>query len=179
MWSHNIWVVIIPSIPTFAFIRPSTDIFTTHLNDFNLLPLALWIIDSIPLTYFVQGKVVVGLWENIMALTGLTLSMVVNALVTSLIIFRILKMFRAVRSTSNEQILGATHRSALQPVIFMLIESGMLLFSIQLIRLVFGTLLTRSLDSSATKAYPTIAVIHQMFTVSTSHFYLYFSDNDE
>ena len=144
-------------------------IFTTHLTDFNLLPLALWIVSSIPVPYLVQGEVGVWVWENIVALTSLTLSMIVNALVTSLIIFRISKVVRAAfRSTLDEQILGATHRSTLRPVMFILIESGSLLFSIQLIRLVLGIFLARALENttSITEAYPTIVAIHQMFTVS-------------
>ena len=112
-----------------------------------------------------------------MAFASLTMSMVVNSLVTSLIVFRIFKVFRAVRPTSNEQILGATRRSRFRPVVFLLIESGTLLFSIQSIWLVFGTLLARPPDSSVTEAYPTIVAIHQMFTVSIIHLYLYFANN--
>ena len=72
-----------------------------------------------------------------MALTGLTLSMIVNALVTGLIVFRIFKVFRALKtSAADDRILGVTGGSTLQRVIFIIIESGVALFSIQLARLV-------------------------------------------
>ena len=104
--------------------------------------------------------------------------MVVNALVMSLIVFRIFKVFREVKATFGKQILGAAHRSALQPIIFVLIESGTLLFSIQLVRLVLASIRIPTLgDTSANNAYPFIIAIHQMLTVSISYFYLYFANN--
>ena len=72
-----------------------------------------------------------------MGVAGLALSMTVNALVTGLIAFRIFKVFREVKTaTANDQILGVTGGSTLRRVVFILIESGMALFSIQLARLV-------------------------------------------
>ena len=54
--------------------------------------------------------------------------MTVNTLMTGLIVFRILKVFQEVKSASG----AITGRSTLHHVIFILIESGMALFSIQL-----------------------------------------------
>ena len=70
-----------------------------------------------------------------MAIAGLALSMTVNALVTGLIAFRIFKVFQEVKTTADE-ISGVTGGSTLRRVIFIIIESGMALFSIQLARLV-------------------------------------------
>ena len=46
-------------------------------------------------------------WGNTLALTSLVASMVVNALVTGLIAFKILKVFLEVKPTSVEQTLGS------------------------------------------------------------------------
>ena len=69
--------------------------------------------------------------------------MVVNALVTGLIVFKILKVFLEVRATSVEQTLGSlssTRGSKLRHIIFIIIESGMALFAIQLVRVVITSL---------------------------------------
>ena len=95
-------------------------------------------------------------------MNGLAVSMTVNALVTGLIVFRVFKVFQEVKGISNEQILGATGRSTLRPIIFILIESGMALFSIQLARLVAGSLTT----DGAIKSYNLIVGIHEMLNVS-------------
>ena len=92
--------------------------------------------------------------------------MTVNALVTGLIVFRIFKVFRQVKSTSEDQKLGATGSggSKLRSVIFVIIESGMALFTIQLVRLVLssGNLVT---VDAIYKAYELIVVTHQMLNV--------------
>ena len=69
--------------------------------------------------------------------TALTASMVVNALVTGLIVFKILKVFLRVNPILVELTLDSTGGRKLRHVIFVIIESGMTLFAIQLIRLVF------------------------------------------
>ena len=77
-------------------------------------------------------------------LTGLVASMVVNALVTGLIVFKILVVFLEVRATSVEQTLGSLGGSTgghkLRHIIFTIIESGMALFAIQLVRVVISSL---------------------------------------
>ena len=70
--------------------------------------------------------------------------MAVNALVTGLIVFKILKVFLEVRATSVEQTLGSLLNSTggpkLRHITFIIIESGMALFAIQLARVVIGSL---------------------------------------
>ena len=65
--------------------------------------------------------------------TSLAASMAVNALVTGLIVFKILRVFLKVKLSLGELTSGSTR---VRRVIFVLIESGMALFAIQLIRIV-------------------------------------------
>ena len=73
-----------------------------------------------------------------MGLTALISSIAVNALVTGLIVFRILKVFMEVKAatTSIDRTLGSTRSNPLQHILFVIIESGMALFAIQLVRFV-------------------------------------------
>ena len=88
--------------------------------------------------------------------------MIVNALVTGLIVFGIFKVFRALKtSAADDRILGVTGGSTLQRVIFIIIESGVALFSIQLARLVATIVST----DPAYAAYYLIATIHEMLNV--------------
>ena len=66
--------------------------------------------------------------------------MAVNALVTGLIVFKILKVFLEVNPILVELTLDSTGGTKLKQVIFVIIESGMALFAVQLIRLVFSFL---------------------------------------
>ena len=81
-------------------------------------------------------------WGGAMSISGLVASMVVNAMVTGSIVFKILTVFLEVKAvmTSVERTLGSTGGSKLRHIIFVIIESGMALFAIQLIRLVFSFL---------------------------------------
>jgi hypothetical protein len=77
------------------------------------------------------------------ALTSYLASIAVNALVTGLIVFKIVKVFLEVRPTttaSDEQTLrlGSTSGTKLRHVIFVIIESAMALFAIQVVRLVLS-----------------------------------------
>jgi len=139
VWGYNIHVVIVPSLLAFTF-------------------LALWIASGTAPLSIIQGQFYDLAWSNILAQTGLTLSITVNALVTGLIVFRIFKVFKEVKtSTLDDQILGVTGGS-LQRVIFILIESGMALFSIQLARLVVGIVTT----DAALDTFYLIVGIHEM-----------------
>jgi hypothetical protein len=64
----------------------------------------------------------------------------VNALVTGLIVFKILKVFLEVKSTTTsvERTLGSTGGTKLRHIIFVIIESAMALFAIQVVRLVLS-----------------------------------------
>jgi hypothetical protein len=75
-------------------------------------------------------------------LTSYAASMAVNTLVTVLIVFKIVKVFLKVKPTSVERTLGLGSTSAggttLRHVIFVIIESAMALFAIQVVRLVLS-----------------------------------------
>ena len=111
----------------------------------------------------VQGQLHFPEWSETLTIAGLALSMAVNALVTGLIMFRILRVFQEVKTatTADDQILGVTGGSTLQRVIFIIIESGMALFSIQLTRLVAAVVTT----DPANDAYFLISGIYQMLNV--------------
>ena len=102
--------------------------------------------------------------------------MAVNALVTGLIVFKILEVFLEVNSASVERTLGSESLSStaggtkLRHIIFIIIESGMALFAIQLVRVVI-TSLTGS-QSGSTPPSPSLFLalelvirIHQMLNV--------------
>ena len=98
-------------------------------------------------------------------ITSFALSMMtVNALMTTLIVFKILKVFLEVKPTFVEQTLGslATGGTKLRPVIFIIIESGMALFVIQLVRVVLSCL---PLQTSTVLAFNLTIGINRMFNV--------------
>ena len=121
-----------------------------------------------------QGQVITASWSNTVTLTGLITSTAVNALTTGLIVFRIFEVFRQVKynTTSEEKSLGITGGSHLRPVIFVIIESGMTLFAIQLARVVLAAILPSNSDAQA--PYSLIVPVHEMLNVITSHCYLMF-----
>ena len=125
-----------------------------------------------PIT-FVLGQIFETTWGVPWTLTGFALSMAVNTLVTGLIVFKILKVFLEVKaaSTSVERTLGATGSTKLRHVIFVIIESGMALFAIQLVRVVLY------LQSAAgPNAYNLVIGINEMFNViiGSVHFLPFF-----
>jgi hypothetical protein len=110
-----------------------------------------------------QGFLEVVAWGDTLIETSIALSMTVNALVTCLIVVRIFEVFREVnlKDTANEEILGITGGRKLQSIIFILVESGMVLFSVQLARLVVTIVPT----AAAADAFGLIGCIHQMLNV--------------
>jgi hypothetical protein len=109
-------------------------------------------------------------WENTTILTGLVTSMAVNALMTGLIVFKILKVFLEYKPTSVEQTLGSlssTGSSKLRHVIFIIIESGMALFAIQLVRVVLVILVAHSqtVYTGPWVGMQLVTGIHQMLNV--------------
>jgi len=143
VWGCNIHVVIIPSILAFAY-------------------LVTWIAGSS--SQFIEQGTIINEpdWGNTLVVAGLSASMTVNAVVTGLIVFRIFKVFRRVKSvtTSAETSLGITGGRELRSIIFIIIESGMALLSIQLIRLGIAGLTTPT--TAEVDAYQFIASIHEM-----------------
>ena len=74
-------------------------------------------------------------WPNTLFIIGLAASMAVNALMTGMIVFRILKA-TGVKPTSIERTLGSTEGNKFRHIMFIIIESGMALFAFQLVRFV-------------------------------------------
>ena len=114
-------------------------------------------------------------WGAPLELTGLILSMAVNALATGLIVFKILGVFWEVKSASVERTLGSESLSStggtkLRHIIFIIIESGMALFAIQLVRVVITSLSLVGSQSGPTPpslfiASELVIRIHQMLNV--------------
>ena len=124
---------------------------------------------------FFSSAVFPGLPLDPFMITSFALSMTVNALMTTLIVFKILKVFLEVKPTLVERpsSLGgslATGGTKLRPVIFIIIESGMALFAIQLARVVLSCL---QLNLSTVLAFNLTIGINQMFNVIiiSVHFY--------
>jgi len=131
VWGRNTRVVVVPSILAIGF-------------------LTTWIVGSISSSsnfYFV------------FIMTGLVMSMVVNAVVTMIIVFKILKVFWQVKTTAaDDHILDITPGSILRRVIFILIESGTALFFIQVFRIVVTFVNT----DAANNTYGSVCCIHQV-----------------
>jgi len=142
IWGYRIRVVIVPLFLALAF-------------------LAIWIASGIAPLSILQDQVVSSPWGTTLETVGLSLSMTVNALVTGLIVFRIFKASQEVNNTtctSDNRTSRVTRGSTLRRVIFILIESGMALFSIQVARLVVTIVFT---DASYA-GYFFIRGIHEM-----------------
>ena len=110
-----------------------------------------------------------------MTLTSSALSMAVNTLMTGMIVFKILKVFLENNATSVEQTLGLTGDNKLRHIIFIIIESGMALFAIQLVRVVLLILAWQFESENTIDSLLLVIGIHQMFNViiRSVHFYLF------
>ena len=134
-------------------------------DNFNLSSLAIYLA-TISAYTFEQGQFIIASRADSMYVTSFALSMAVNALVTGLIAFKILKVFLTVTkavTTSVERTLGTTGGTQLRHVIFIIIESGMALFAIQLARFVLYNL--RLTSESAEDVYIIFIGINEMFNV--------------
>lgn len=106
--------------------------------------------------------------------------MAVNTLVTSMIVYKIFNVFRVGKiqitgGTTGTSTLGSsTYGSRLRSIIFILIESGTTLFSIQLIRLTVTILMT----NSSLQAFDLIVGINQMLNVIIKNFDFFSSNNN-
>ena len=114
-------------------------------------------------------------WPNTLFITSLTASMAVNTLVTGMIVFRILKVTGA-RPTSVEQTLGSTGGNKFRHIMFIIIESGMALFAMQLVRVVLAFLPVPVQQEAPFQAVSNfVVVINQMLNViiiiSTNFFF--------
>ena len=111
-------------------------------------------------------------WAVRLNLGSHVFSMFVNALVTGLIAFRIFKVLQQVKvSSASNLALKEAPGNTLGNVLFMIIESGMILFSIQLVRLVVFSIQTLP----AFEAFQFIVPLHVMINVIIrSNHYLQF-----
>ena len=90
---------------------------------------------SIHIAKQVAGFLYSDIWGQILTTTSLAISLTVNAVVTGLIVLRIVKVYREVRPTPEDRDLGVGGENGrLRSIIFIIIESGMAMFSIQLVR---------------------------------------------
>ena len=89
-----------------------------------------------------QQIYIVPKWGYIVGLTSIVMSLAVNALVTGLIAFKIFKVYQEVKPLYDHPF-GGTGGSKLLPIIFIIIESGLALFSIQLAWLVVNMFQTQ------------------------------------
>ena len=156
--------MIIPSILAFTFLGLSSYLnssFTRITTDQQItLPIATWL-TNVGSQFHGQDEVLEYVWGNDVLLASLAITMTVNALATGLIVFRIFMVFRQSRVTSDDQVFGVTRETKFRSIIFVLIESGLLLFSIQLARLVVSILTT----DGAEDAFYLFAAIHQQLNV--------------
>ena len=102
-----------------------------------------------------------------MGVACIVLSMIVNALATGLIAFKILKVFQEVKPTSGEWTLGNNSWIKYRNVISIIIESGMALFCIQFIRVVLVVNFVMTGSVVPLKALQIIIPIHEIVNVST------------
>ena len=105
--------------------------------------------------------------SHTLLLFSLVSSMAVNTLVTGLIVFKIFKVFRAAKCRISGPTLGATDGSRLRSIIFILIESGMAMFCIQVARMTV-TIYTD------VQVFDLIVGIHQMLNVTIKSICLLF-----
>ena len=170
MYGQNIRVIIVPSILALAYLGPS--FYLDHsLADLDLLPLVMWLAADGAL-FTVQNVVYETRWGSILVLTSLITSMTVNALVTGLIVFRISKVSREVKSatTSMDKAVGITHGNQFHSVTFTIIESGMALLAAQLARVAIAISLSLTTTDSGSQlsAVVIIIAIHEMVNVIIS-----------
>ena len=132
----------------------------------------MWTTSSIRGDYIGQGTLLTTLWGNALTLASIIASMTVNALATGLIVFRIFKVFREVKDkiTSDEKFVGFTGGRRLRSIIFIIIESGMILFAVQLARLVLSAMVefSTSPTENTVAAYNVTIGIHEMLNVIIS-----------
>jgi hypothetical protein len=114
-------------------------------------------------------------WGTWMGVTAIILSMIVNALATGLIVYRILKVYREVKPTLTlgEQPLGNSGGVNLKyrNVLSIIIESGMTLFCVQLVRVVLIVYFEVTGSGVSLNALQIIIGIQEILNVSIYYYY--------
>ena len=111
--------------------------------------------------------------------TSFVATMAVNGLVTGLIVFRILKEFTEIKanSTSVERSLGSSGGTEFQHIIFIIIESGVTLLVIQLVRMVLWVIVESgglTPSGPVSTAFEYFVPIGEMFNVIIRSVHFYF-----
>ena len=128
MWGQNICIVIFPSFLAITYLGQS--IYLHSIADLYSSPLATCLASyALATRNFPEAPSLLTI--------GYASTMTVNTLVTGMIVFRILKVVGITRPTSEssvERILGVTasEGNKFRHIMFIIIESGMALFVIQL-----------------------------------------------
>ena len=163
MWDRNIHIVSIPSILAFSFLGLS--VYLDSLADFDLFPPVTWIVPIGSESKITPSQIGEASWGDTLILTSLIVSMAVNALTTGLIVLRIFRVFREAKNntTSAEKSLGIVGGSTTRYVMFMIIESGMALLAIQLVRVVITA--TGILVNAKANTLSFIVSVHVMINV--------------
>jgi hypothetical protein len=132
----------------------------------------MWIVAAIGPAFIVESPLDTATWSNILTLASLPVPMIVNALVTGLIVFRIFKVFHEVKSIT-------TGGRKLRSIIFIIIESGMTLFAIQLAQVVIRAKRPGLWTNAEEDIYQLIGGTLEMLNVVISSVIvtLYFTDN--
>ena len=157
MWGRNTRVVVVPSILAIGFLGQSTGYLHLLPADFGKLYLACWGMYTSGLPLIAHTHILS--YGGFVA--GLAISTTVNAVMTSLIVFKILKVFWQVKTTSNDQTSSVTGGGTVWRILFVIIESGIALLFIQ----VFRTVATVVTTDAANHAYPITVVMHDAFNV--------------
>jgi len=163
VWNKNIHVVIIPSFLAIAYIATwlaSDSIFSywfklnSNSNAFeqHQKAVAKWFESTVAGEEFIQYPFA-SMPLNPMIITSFVLSMAVNTMMTGLIVLKILRVFSEVKATTG----GTKFRH----IIFIIIESGMALFAVQMVRVVISCI---PLDWDTTMpAFGITTGVNQMF----------------
>ena len=174
VWGQDIRVVIIPSFLAIAYMGQSYSHLISQFQIFTSSSLAFWL--TAYMTTALSEATSILAWVSTLIVTSLTVSMAVNALVTGLIMFKILRVFLKVKPIC-ELASGSAQDTKIQVrhVIFITIESGMALFVVQLIRVVFSIVPLAVEPRSNLYILEYVGVIHQMFNVIIISVHIYFS----
>ena len=106
----------------------------------------------------------------ILGTTGLGISLTVNAAVTGLVVLRIFKVYKEVKPTFKRRNLGngGPARGKLRSIMLIIIESGMAMFTIQLIRVVL-TILQNNAFYISVGINQTLNVIIESLEIGRAH----------
>ena len=162
-------------------LRSATLFSSRSFTGSNLSPLVTWLVAASG-NFITAGNINSATWGTNMTTASLVMSMSVNALVTGLIVFRIFKVFREVKAntTLDEKSLGVAGGRTIRRVMFVMIESGMALFSIQLARVMSTALRTSVSTNGLLDVYNYTVNFHEMLNVikNNIHFIVnFFTEN--